>query len=370
MIDRALCEAAFRDAVVACDPAPLVQAALARIGGAPARCGFAIGKAALAMARGAGPIERGVIVTNADDGRGVPAGWQVRLAAHPVPDERSLEAGDAVIDLVAGAARGERVLALVSGGASALCERLAPGVTLDQLRAEIGALAASGASIHELNARRVERSAIKGGKLARMAEATIVTLAISDVVGDQLAVIGSGPTIADRPGDRAELIAPLDRFFHAMSDALGRRAFAPWYVVELALRPVDDVAAAMLELMLETTGPSLLAWGEPTLRVPADHGDGGRAQQLALTLARGLRGTYLAAFVAGSDGVDGPPPPGRPAPAGAYVDGTTWDAIAAAGIDPARALARCDAGTALAAVGALVVTGPTGINHADVAIVG
>jgi hydroxypyruvate reductase len=104
--------------------------------------------------------------------------------------------------------------------------------------------------------------------------------------------------------------------------------------------------------------------------VPADHGDGGRAQQLALALAGHLRGTGRGALVVGTDGIDGPPPRGRPSPAGAWIDAQTWDAIAAAGCDPAAALARCDAGTALATVGALVVTGPSGINHADLVIVG
>src|SRR5262249_26839084 len=107
-----------------------------------------------------------------------------------------------------------------------------------------------------------------------------------------------------------------------------------------------------------------------TVRVPRAHGSGGRSQQLALVLARELRGAPHSAFVVGTDGIDGPPPPDRPSPAGAWVDGATWDAIAARGIDPAAALAACDAGTALSALGALVVTGPTGINHADLILVG
>ncbi|HSK04982.1 MAG TPA: MOFRL family protein, partial [Kofleriaceae bacterium] len=120
---------------------------------------------------------------------------------------------------------------------------------------------------------------------------------------------------------------------------------------------------------LAALAPPFVAWGEPTLRVPADHGDGGRAQQFALTLAQLLRGSSRALLVAGTDGIDGPPPrAGRPSPAGAFIDGATWDAIIAAGVDPALALARCDAGTALAAAGALFVPGPTGVNHADVVI--
>jgi hydroxypyruvate reductase len=106
------------------------------------------------------------------------------------------------------------------------------------------------------------------------------------------------------------------------------------------------------------------------LRLPRRHGIGGRAQQLALVLARRLRGSERSALVVGTDGIDGPPPPDRPAPAGAWIDGATWDAIVAAGIDPAAALAVCDAGTALAAAGSLVVTGPSGINHADLVLLG
>jgi hydroxypyruvate reductase len=117
-------------------------------------------------------------------------------------------------------------------------------------------------------------------------------------------------------------------------------------------------------------GPRI-AWGEPTIALPADRGEGGRAQQLALVLAGELRGDWpVSAFIAGSDGIDGPAPAHRPAPAGAFVDETTWDRIAEAGIDPEHALARCDAGPALDAIGALVVTGPTGINHGDVMLLG
>jgi glycerate 2-kinase len=139
---------------------------------------------------------------------------------------------------------------------------------------------------------------------------------------------------------------------------------------------VGDVRACA-ERLVDLVGVSdakvhgtYVAWGEPTLRVPEDHGEGGRAQQLALLLAKALRGTNLIAMAIGSDGIDGPPPKGRAAPAGAIVDGSTWDAIVSAGHDPERALARCDAGTVLDAVGALVVTGPTGINHGDLVVIG
>jgi hydroxypyruvate reductase len=300
------------------------------------------------------------------------------------------------------------VIALVSGGASALVEQ--PRVPLAELRAIAGALMAAGAPIAELNTVRGALSELKAGGLALACAAPIVTLVASDVIGDRLDVIGSGPTIGpwlaapgapvevglaedarrraaiailERRGlavpaalaapipprqvgraDRALLVAPLAAFADVACEALAAAG--------IRARRLDpplqgDVAGAAHRLAAEA--PPLVAWGEPTLRVPADHGDGGRAQQLALALARLVRGTARALLVAGTDGVDGPPPrAGRPSPAGAFVDGGTWDAIAAAGVDPDRALARCDAGTALAAAGALFVPGPTGVNHADVVI--
>ena len=370
MIARATCEDAFREAVGACDPARLVREELAArpLGGVDVYA-LAIGKAALAMARGAGPVARGLAIAPQLDGAPLPLGWTARDAAHPEPDERSLAAGAAAIELVESAGEGDVVLALVSGGASALVEQPAEGVTLEALRDEVRAVMASGAPIHAINAVRTRLSALKGGKLARRSRAPVVTLVASDVVDDDPHVIGSGPTVADRPGDRTHVIAPLGLFDDELWDALARRGVALLGLHQLAAS-VDIEAAQLLEAVVESTLPSLIAYGEPTVQLPRDHGEGGRAQQLALALARGLRGTRLSAFVAGSDGIDGPPPRGRPAPAGAYVDGTTWDAIAAAGFDPQRALERCDAGTALAAVGALVVTGATGINHADVAIIG
>jgi glycerate 2-kinase len=228
------------------------------------------------------------------------------------------------------------------------------------------------------------------------------------VIGDPIEVIGSGPTIGpwlgaegpvddgaaatwrrarqvldrlglpvpaaldreppvrqvDRPSDRARVIAPMVSAAHTAVRALAASLIVP----DLIGAPVAGDVAAVAEQLAEPAGPRV-AWGEPTVRIPAIHGAGGRAQQLALELARRLRGTARGALVVGTDGIDGPPPPDRPSPAGAWVDGATWDAIAAAGIDPAAALAACDAWTALAAVGALVVTCPTGINHADLILI-
>jgi hydroxypyruvate reductase len=158
----------------------------------------------------------------------------------------------------------------------------------------------------------------------------------------------------------APIAGEVEGVAHMLVSTLGARGVAP------SAGEVEEV----VQSLARAPGAALVAWGEPTLRLPVAHGVGGRAQHLALVLARWLRGSGRSALVVGTDGVDGPLPPGRPAPAGAWVDGATWDAIAAAGYDPAAALAACDAGTALAAVGALVVTGPSGINHADLAILG
>jgi hydroxypyruvate reductase len=367
-IDRAFCEESMRAAIATCDPERRVRERLNRV---PVRgrsiYGLAIGKAAQAMARGAGPVTRGVCVTHSLDHQPLPEGWYAIEAAHPVPDESSLAAGDAVCDLVATAGTDDRVLALISGGASSLVERPVAGLSISEFTRQIQEIAASGVTIQALNAARSARSQIKGGKLADGCVAKITTLIASDVVDDDPYVVGSGPTCSPRRSqDYCDITIPIRRFVIAFGD---RMRWTSTRFETLWPPLAGSIESCLAVLRANYLDLPVLAWGEPTIAVPPDHGEGGRAQQLALELARELRGTARVAFVIGSDGMDGPPPHGRPAPAGAFVDGTTWDAIVAAGIDPAAALARCDAGTALAAVDALVVTGPTGINHADLVLV-
>ncbi|MDX2087949.1 MAG: DUF4147 domain-containing protein [Kofleriaceae bacterium] len=419
MIDRGLAEAVFADAVRACDPTARVAAALVepdisgRLAGRK-RFGIAMGKAALAMARGAGPVEQGVAIAPVDDGAPLPAGWRCILSAHPLPDERSLAAAAAAHALAALAAPRDALLALISGGASALVEAPRSTLSLAELRTVARAVMAAGAPIAELNAVRTALSQIKGGGLALECRAPVTTLAISDVPSDDLAIIGSGPTIgpwlgapdgadvgaADlalrtrarellagyqiavspliaevlaaparslsvRRDDHARVIAPMAAFAGAAHDALAARGLHGMF----AAVPVTSTVEATARELAASLG-LIVAWGEPTVPLPPVHGEGGRAQQLALALAQHLRGTRRSALVIGSDGADGPTPRARPTPAGAYVDGNTWDAIKRAGHDPGAALARCDAGTVLSAIGALVVTGPTGVNHADLILVG
>jgi glycerate-2-kinase len=273
---------------------------------------------------------------------------------------------------------------------------------------------AAGVPIHELNIVRSALSAIKGGRLAMSCPAPILTLAASDVIGDKLEVIGSGPTIGpwlEGPGrivdfgtytdrrrrraieimereklevprrmrssfppqtvrrdDRAIVISPMSDVARHTREELAARQVSATGLDEVMRGEIAQLATRLAKRALAK--PPFVGYGEPTIRLPRDHGVGGRAQQLALELARHLRGTDKSAFVVGTDGKDGPATKHRPSPAGAYVDGTTWERIRDLGIDGDLAIARCDAGPALNAIDALVVTGPTGINHADLVIVG
>ncbi len=414
MLERAVVVDAFWQAVVACDPSTRVRtatAALERPRGR--RLGLAIGKAAIAMARGAGEVDAGLAIvpangvpagTSATTTDLLPSGWQLLASAHPLPDARSLAAAAAARALLATATTDDQVLALISGGTSSLLEEPRGGITLDDLRDLTARVMAAGATIGDLNTVRTALSAVKAGGLVAGCAAPVLTLAVSDVVGDSLATIGSGPTIAiaaasahdaalrgrardllrafgiaiprsvtsalaadapwtssRRTADEARVILPMSAFARAGVDALAASGI-PAHLHDAPLTgTVDDVARSLAS----ATGP-LVAWGEPVLTVPPGHGEGGRAQHLALLLSRALAGTDSSALVVGSDGIDGPPPVSRPAPAGAFVDGTTWSRIAA----PESTLARCDAGPALDALDALVITGPTGINHADIIVLG
>jgi hydroxypyruvate reductase len=341
-----------------------------------------IGKAADAMAQGllaalpAGfEVDDALVVCSSPPAPGLlPAHWQVVAGDHPLPGERSLAAGRAVSAFADAARPGDRHLVLLTGGASALCVSPAPGVTFEQKVAATRALMRSGAPIAELNALRKRLSALKGGRLAARIEArgaTVTTLAVSDVQGDELSVIGSGPTVPDAVGAPAPVIdaavvATLDDALAASVAAGERRGLQ---VVSLGRTLYGEVAvhAAQLAarlLALQGGPPTLVvAGGEPVLRVEGE-GLGGRAQELALRVARGIAGVEgVTLLAAGTDGIDGPT-----VAAGGFADGGTLARIAAAGLDVHGALARNDSHPALAAAGDLFVTGPTGTNVADVVV--
>ncbi len=359
---------------------------------------LAIGKAACAMAHGAhdvlGPaIDGALIVTK--EGHAEPLPWPVREAGHPLPDSRSLDAGEALRSFVAALPIEADVLVLLSGGASALVECLPAGMDLAQLRRINEWLIGSGLDIHRINHVRKRLSLIKGGRLAQwLAPRKVTCLAISDVPGDDPRAIGSGPLIADSEVDlsfgatfpdfiRAALdqalpapspddacfrrvniniIARLEDAKQAAAAAAERRGYPAQIESMFVLGDAVESGAQLARTLRHAEAGVVHIWGgETTVCLPPQPGRGGRNQALALAAALELAecdGIYFLA--AGTDGTDGPTPD-----AGALVTVDTIARGALQGLDARDALARSDAGTFLEASGDLIHTGPTGTNVMD-----
>ncbi len=370
------------------------------------------GKASAAMARALerhwpGPLE-GVVVTRY--GHAVPC-ERIRIleAAHPVPDANSEAAARAILEAVADLGPEDLVIALVSGGASALMALPAPGLTLADKQAVNRALLRCGADIGEMNCVRKHLSAIKGGRLAAAAfPAATVTLAISDVPGDDPAVIGSGPTVADpttfaeargilakygitepaavlahlargedetpKPGDPRlsrstfRLIATPQRSLEAaaaVAEAAGVRPVILGDSIEGEAREVAKVMAAIARQVRRHGQPAaapcvLLSGGETTVTVRGE-GRGGRNVEFLLALAVALGGEPGVFAIAGdTDGIDG-----AEEVAGAILRPDTLARASRLGLDAKAMLARNDAHPFFAALGDQVVTGPTLTNVND-----
>lgn len=362
----------------------------------------------------------GVVVTKYGHatGHALPPAVRVLETGHPIPDGAGLLAGSAVIELLASATATDLVLVLLSGGASALLPAPADGLTLEDLQSTTDLLLRAGATIVELNAVRKHLSRIKGGQMARLAApARLLVLVLSDVVGDPLDVIASGPTAPD-PTTYAEALAILQRYGvlahvpEAVARALragaeGRRLETPkpgdalfdsvthvlvgsnrlateaavrqarsmgynslllTTFVEGEAREVAKVAVALAKGVRAhghpVDAPACLVWGgETTVTVRGD-GKGGRNQELALSAALGIAGLDGVAVLAlATDGSDGPTDA-----AGAVVDGNTVRRARSLGLDPYAALANNDAYTLLNATGDLLKLGPTGTNVNDILI--
>ncbi len=328
---------------------------------------------------------------------------QIIEAGHPVPDEQAVRGARAVADLARRAAADDLLICLISGGASALLTWPAPGLSLAALQALTDDLLRSGATINEINTVRKHCSRIKGGNLARLAApATVVTLILSDVVGDPLDVIASGPTVPD-PTTVAEAQAVLDRYgLSAAHDipfqetpkpgdpvfervqhvlvgsnrlaaaaaverarALGYHTLLLSTYVEGEAREVAQVAAALAK-GIRTHGdpvspPACLVWGGETTVTIRGEGQGGRNQELALAAALALDGwPGVLVMALATDGTDGPTDA-----AGAIVTGETVSRARALGLDPRAALAANDSYPFFNALGDLIHTGPTGTNVND-----
>ncbi len=357
----------------------------------------AAGKAAGTMALGAldafgARLARALVVArDGDFGTALQQDPRVRCIAggHPVPDAGSLEAGTAALAMADAAPAGQPVILLVSGGASSLIESPADGVTLEDLQ-RVGHWAlASGLPIEAVNALRRRLSRVKDGRLAAaFGHCRVEGYFVSDVPGDDPALVGSGLLAASAPaspsGDPlpAWLVSLLERGtappaagpripircvgrIEEAMDAIERQARASgWRVTRPADRLDGDAVAAAEEAgAWLAAGPPglLLQGGETTVRLPPSPGRGGRNQHLALAAAvriRELDGCLLLA--AGTDGIDGDTPD-----AGALVDGRSVERGEDAGLDAADCLARADSGRFLEASGDLVHTGPTGTNVGD-----
>ncbi|HZT52114.1 MAG TPA: glycerate kinase [Stellaceae bacterium] len=375
------------------------------------------GKAAAAMARAVeahwpGALS-GLVVTRY--GHGVPCRRiEVVEAAHPVPDEAGMDAARRILESVRGLGAADLVLCLVSGGASALLALPAPGLTLQDKRAVTQALLRSGASIGEMNCVRKHLSAVKGGRLAAAAwPAPVVTLAISDVPGDDPATIGSGPTVPD-PTSFADARAALEKYGIAAPAAVARHlaaaadetpkpgdprfTLARYTLVATPQRALEAAAAAaraagVTPLILsdriegEARAAALvhaaiarqaaagrLIAGERALPLPAvllsggettvtvrGKGRGGRNAEFLLALALALDGAPgIHALACDTDGIDG-----TEANAGAFYEPGTGARARALGLDLGALLADNDAWSAFDRLGDLVTTGPTLTNVND-----
>ena len=339
----------------------------------------------------------------------LPARVEWHQAGHPLPDDRSVAAAARAVETALGVPPDEALVILLSGGASALMALPMEGISLADKQRVVNAMLKGGADIHALNTLRKHLSAVKGGRLAAACAGRTITLAISDVVGDDLAVIGSGPGIAD-PSTWHDARAALDRHVAATDqpasvrallasgvaghlpdtpkpgDAITARVDARviagrfdamagarqsaeqlGYAVHVVDAPITGearhAAAAWLNALGDRRG-CVISSGETTVRVTGS-GKGGRNQEFALALAETLA-TYGGDVVAGSigtDGIDGPTDA-----AGALVDSTTFRRAAALGLYPQAHLNDNNAYAFFDTLGDLIRTGPTGTNVGDLQI--
>lgn len=390
----------FQVAIVAADPALALRAQFTEPLAAPdgrRLILIAIGKAAVPMmAEALGHVDgtcTALAVTNYENHRELD-GATVLPAGHPVPDENGLKGAEAVAALLASAVEGDRVIALISGGGSALVPLPAPGITLAEKAAVNELLLGAGFDIVQMNMVRQQLSQLKGGgMLRRAAPAKVEAYILSDVVGDDLRAIASGPTVSSI-GTKAtarDLLAPhwgelpasvqvhleADTPDASLPEAVNtlicsnRKSLEAMQAAHPGAQIVNDrlegnVAAVAPELAKiaanAAPGDVLLFGGETTVTLTGT-GKGGRNQDLALRMALAeIPGDWV--FLSGgTDGRDGPTDA-----AGGMVDGSTRARMLAQGADPAALLANNDAYAALKSSDDLVMTGGTGTNVADVQI--
>ena len=292
-------------------------------------------------------------------------------SAHPVPDQNSLIAGQVLLGAVSQLKKKEKLLLLVSGGASALAECLPDSMSLEDLQQATSQMLASGKTIAEINAHRKQMSSLKDGKLLQnFIGAQVQVFAISDVEGDSISVIGSGIGDTHRVNEAAshQIIASnkIIASNQIARDCIVKQVQENHSTLEVRLNQeslYDDVfkLAPQIANQLKQGEPGIYIWGgEPTIQLPDNPGSGGRNQSLALALAKEIVGCdNITVLVAGTDGTDGPTDA-----AGGYADGSTFSNTAAA----QKALAAANAGSYLRDIGDIYISGPTNTNVMDLII--
>lgn len=362
---------------------------------------IAVGKAAPRMARAAldalsVPVTDGLVISKYGHFDEPISGLRCYEAGHPVPDENSVLAADAALELTENLREDDTVLFLLSGGGSALFEK--PLIPLAQLQDITNQLLACGADIVEINIIRKRLSAVKGGKFAaHCAPARVKAVILSDILGDPLDSIASGPvspdgaTCADAlaiaakyslrlspeaeaclwfetPKElenvHAQVVGSVRELCRAAGDACKSMGYETVFLSDQLDCEAREAGRFLASVLRSHAGDgkklAFLAGGETVVHLTG-HGLGGRNQELALSASEGLRGLKNACVLSvGSDGTDGPTDA-----AGGYVDGDSYDALKKAGLQLHEILKDNDAYHALKAVDGLIVTGPTGTNVND-----
>ena len=362
----------------------------------------AAGKAAWQMAHAAvealGCVDGGVVVTKYDHVKDEIPGVKCYEAGHPVPDENSFAATEKALELVHGLTEEDTVLFLLSGGGSALFEKpLLPGEELQDIT---GQLLASGADIVEMNMIRKRLSGVKGGRFAQVcAPAQVFSIVLSDILGDPLDMISSGPAVPDtstcaqaldvaekyrlKLSEQAKILLEQEtpktldnvttqitgsvrQLCAAAADACKKLGYEPILLTDQLCCEAREAGSFLGSIARTHAGQgkklAFIAGGETVVHLTGK-GLGGRNQELALAAALALDGLNAAVFSVGSDGTDGPTDA-----AGGYVDGDTASALAAKGWNVFDTLQNNDAYHALQTVNGLIITGATGTNVNDVAV--
>ncbi len=401
---RSHAEQIVRETIAAVKPDAAVRRALQHMDFPGRVLLVAAGKAAWQMAKTASDylgsrIENGVVVTKYGHVMGPIANFSCREAGHPVPDENSFRGTQAALDLVSDLTEKDTVLFLLSGGGSALFEK--PLVSGAELQDITGQLLACGADIVEINTIRKRLSAVKGGRFAQLCRpAKVEAVVLSDILGDPLDMIASGPACPDsstaedarriqkkyalRMSDDAlklldaetpkaldnvhtQINGSVRELCSAAAEACRKLGYQPVLLTDRLCCQARE-AGSFLASILQThagDGKSLafIAGGETVVKLTG-HGLGGRNQEIALAAAPGISGMPGAAvFSVGSDGTDGPTDA-----AGGYADGDTCRTLAGHGLSADRVLQENDAYHALRKTNGLIMTGPTGTNVNDVAV--